>query len=202
MLFRSRNSQHGCGDGQWQRLPHAGHGASELLASTASAMSSAAPRARSSVRPVWPPLECWRGTKPIHAASSRPAHTKSPQFRDETSERLAGQCRHIGIIDILQPADEIDDAVPPHRCNDSEFSKVAAQRIDQHSTLPYQQVAHAMMQKPRSVEPPTSPARSACSVAQQPHRSPQRPRHLSCCDEHLRRWFAPSLFTAYSSIKQ
>ena len=69
------------------------------------------------------------------------------QFRDEASERLASQCRHIRIIDILQQVDEIDDAVPPHRCNDAEFSKVAAQRIDQHSKLSHQQVAHAMMQK-------------------------------------------------------
>jgi hypothetical protein len=58
------------------------------------------------------------------------AHLKRLQFCNEASQCLACQCRHVSVTSILQQIDEIDDAVPPRRCNDAEFGKVAAQCID------------------------------------------------------------------------
>ena len=45
---------------------------------------------------------------------------------------------------MRQQVDDIDDAVPPHRCNDAKFGRVAAQCIDQHGLLSDQQVAYAV----------------------------------------------------------
>jgi hypothetical protein len=83
-----------------------------------------------------------------HCLDSFDSLLESMQFRDQTPQRLACQCRYNGGVGILQQVDEIDDAVPSRRCNDAELPEVAAQCIDQHGPLPDQQVAHAMMQEP------------------------------------------------------